>query len=143
MVAVAISIAALVVKGGPNYGLDFRGGTQILVRFDPKPPIDELRRVLSAKARNVSLQEAQGTGEFIIATEFADEKKLEEARQLVEAALREKYANFPVKWTSTMLRRRHLQIACKAHCRPSARSSCKVGQGNFGLSRPGESRRGP
>lgn len=92
VLAIVISIASLAMKGGPNYGLDFRGGTQMYVKFDPKPPIDEVRQALSAKL-NVSLQETQGTGEFIIGTELADESKLEEARQNVETALREKYAN--------------------------------------------------
>ena len=98
VVAIAVSIGSLVIKGGPNYGLDFRGGTQMFVRFDPKPPIEEVREVLTARIANVSIQEAtQGAGEFIIGTELADETKLEQARQTVENALREKYANLPGK----------------------------------------------
>jgi protein-export membrane protein SecD/preprotein translocase SecF subunit len=92
VVAIAISIASLAVKGGPQYGLDFRGGTQMYVRFDPKPPIDDVRKALSAKLE-VSLQETPGTGEFIIGTGLADEKSLDQARQTVENTLREKYAN--------------------------------------------------
>jgi preprotein translocase subunit SecF len=92
--AILISIGSLVMKGGPKYGLDFRGGTLIYARFDPKPSIDEIRRVLSAKLPGeVSVQETQGNGEFIIGTELAAETKLENARQTVEQTLREKYAN--------------------------------------------------
>lgn len=91
VLAIGISIGSLAIKGGPKYGLDFRGGTQMYVKFDPKPPIDEVRRTLSAKVK-ASLQETQGTGEFIIGTELDDEGKLEQARESVEAALREKYA---------------------------------------------------
>jgi preprotein translocase subunit SecF len=40
----------------------------------------------------VSIQEA-GTGEFVVGTELADASKLEEARQTVESALRESFAN--------------------------------------------------
>lgn len=94
--AIAISVGSLVLKGGPNYGLDFRGGIQMYVRFDPKPPIDEVRHVLSEKL-NVSIQETQGTGEFIIGTELADETKLQGARQTVENALRQQYANLSGK----------------------------------------------
>lgn len=90
--AVVISLAALAMKGGPKYGLDFRGGTQIYVRFDPKPPIDEVRQALNEKL-NVSLQETQGSGELIIGTGLADESKLDQARQSVEDILRAKYAN--------------------------------------------------
>jgi preprotein translocase subunit SecF len=94
VVAVLISIASLVIKGGPKYGLDFRGGTLIYVRFEPKPSIDELRRVLSTKLPGeVTVQETQGSGEFIIGMELADESKLDQARLTVEQTLREKYAN--------------------------------------------------
>jgi SecD/SecF fusion protein len=43
--AILISVGSLAMKGGPRYGLDFRGGTLMYVRFDPQPPIDELRAV--------------------------------------------------------------------------------------------------
>jgi len=92
--AILISVGSLAMKGGPKYGLDFRGGTLIYVRFDPRPSIDEVRQVLSAKLPGeVTVQETQGTGEFIIGTELAEETKLESARQTVEQTLREKYAN--------------------------------------------------
>lgn len=94
VVAVLVSIGSLVAKGGPKYGLDFRGGTLMYVKFDPKPPIDDLRKALSTKLQGeISVQETQGTGEFIIGTELADEQSLEQARLAVEQTLREKYAN--------------------------------------------------
>jgi preprotein translocase subunit SecD len=94
VVALLVSIASLIVKGGPNYGLDFRGGTQMYVRFDPKPPIDELRQVLTAKLPHASIQEStQSTGDFIIGTELAEESTLEQARQTVEDTLRVRYGN--------------------------------------------------
>ncbi|MBZ5636633.1 MAG: protein translocase subunit SecD [Acidobacteriia bacterium] len=94
MLAIVISVVSLAVKGGPKYGLDFRGGTNMYVRFDPKPPIEELRSTLSSRLKgDFSLQETQGTGEFIIGTELANEEKLDEVRQTVEQTLREKYAN--------------------------------------------------
>jgi preprotein translocase subunit SecD len=89
--AILISVGALAVRGGPKYGIDFRGGMQTYVRFDPKPPIDEVRQALSAKL-NIGLQETKGTGEFIIGTELADESTLDQARQSMETVLREKYA---------------------------------------------------
>jgi len=92
--AVLVSILSLTIKGGPKYGLDFRGGTLMYVRFEPKPAIDDLRKALTAKLQGeISVQETQGTGEFIIGTELADEQSLEQARLAVEQTLREKYAN--------------------------------------------------
>ena len=94
VLAIVISIGSLVMKGGPKQGLDFRGGTLMYVRFDPMPPIDDLRRTLSAKLPGeISVQEDRRSGEFIIGTELADEQKLDETRQAVQESLREKYAN--------------------------------------------------
>ena len=95
---IMISIVSLVMKGGPKYGLDFRGGTLTYVKFAPKPSIDELRQALSAKLQGeVTVQETQGTGEFIIGTELADEKSLDLARQTVTQTLQEKYASIGSK----------------------------------------------
>ena len=98
VLVVAISVASLMMKGGPKYGLDFRGGALIYVKFEPKPAIDELRQALSAKLQGeITVQETRGTGEFIIGTELADEENLDQARQAVERTLQEKYANLAGK----------------------------------------------
>ena len=90
--AIVVSITSLVMKGGPKLGLDFRGGTLMYVRFEPKPPIEELRRALSAKLLGeISVQESHG--EFIIGTELAEEARLDEARRAVQETLRANYAN--------------------------------------------------
>jgi protein-export membrane protein SecD/preprotein translocase SecF subunit len=92
--AIVLSIGSLMMKGGPKQGLDFRGGTLIYARFDPMPPIDELRRALAAKLPGeVSVQEDRRSQEFIIGTELAEEQKLDQTRQAVQDTLREKYAN--------------------------------------------------
>jgi SecD/SecF fusion protein len=98
ILAIVVSIVSLVAKGGPNYGLDFRGGTLMYVRFDPKPPIDDLRSALAAKlGSDFSLQETQGTGEFIIGTALADEQSLEQSRLAIEQTLKEKYGQSGTK----------------------------------------------
>jgi len=93
VLAILISIGSLVMKGGPTYGLDFRGGTLMYVRFDPKPSIDDVRQTLAARFKGeVSVQETQGSGEFIIGTGLADEQNLDQAREALQSALRDKYA---------------------------------------------------
>jgi preprotein translocase subunit SecD len=93
-VAILISVGSLWMKGGPKYGLDFRGGTLIVVRFNPAPPIDDLRNTLAARiSGELTVQQTQDAGEFLIGTEIADEVKLEEIRQTVEQTLREKYGS--------------------------------------------------
>ncbi len=39
--------ASLVAHGGPYYGIDFKGGTVVNVRFASTPPIDTLRSGLA------------------------------------------------------------------------------------------------
>jgi preprotein translocase subunit SecF len=51
-----IGSASWIHKGSLDYGIDFKGGTLVYVRFAGKPPVDELRRGLAQ----------QGLGESVI-----------------------------------------------------------------------------
>jgi preprotein translocase subunit SecF len=52
----AIGAASWIHKGGLDYGIDFKGGTLVYVRFAGKPPVDQIRK---------GLQE-QGLGQSVI-----------------------------------------------------------------------------
>lgn len=96
--AIAVGIGSIVMHGGLAYGLDFRGGTLIYVRFDPKPSIDEVRTLLSSRLQGeISVQETRENGEFIIGTGLEDETALDRTRETVRQALREKFANTGTK----------------------------------------------
>jgi len=41
-----IGMISLIAKGGFRYGVDFKGGTVVTVRFHDKPEIDQLRKLL-------------------------------------------------------------------------------------------------
>ncbi|MBI3404284.1 MAG: protein translocase subunit SecF [Acidobacteria bacterium] len=41
--------ASLYKKGGPAYGIDFKGGTLVYVRFAQAPPIEQIRAALAAE----------------------------------------------------------------------------------------------
>ncbi|MBS1826429.1 MAG: protein translocase subunit SecD [Acidobacteria bacterium] len=98
VLAIAIGLGSIVAQGGLKYGLDFRGGTLIYVRFDPKPSIDEVRSLLSTKLKGeISVQETRENGEFIIGTGIEDERSLDQTRETVRQALREKYGNTGTK----------------------------------------------
>ena len=43
LVLIAVSLISLLIHGGPNYGIDFAGGTLIQVKFDGNVPIDQIR----------------------------------------------------------------------------------------------------
>ena len=43
LVLIAISIISLIIHKGPNYGIDFSGGTLVQVKFSDKPEIADIR----------------------------------------------------------------------------------------------------
>jgi preprotein translocase subunit SecF len=48
LILLVVGWASILKKGGLQYGIDFRGGTLIYVRFAGTPPIDQIRKGLSA-----------------------------------------------------------------------------------------------
>ncbi|MCI0697088.1 protein translocase subunit SecF [candidate division KSB1 bacterium] len=44
---ILIGIASLVIKGGPLYGIDFLGGTEVQVRFSRAVPIGQVRQAMA------------------------------------------------------------------------------------------------
>ena len=45
----AIGAISIIHQGGLRYGIDFRGGTLVYVRFAGPPPIDQLRKGLAGR----------------------------------------------------------------------------------------------
>ncbi len=57
----AIGAVSIIRQGGLRYGIDFRGGTLVYVRFAGPPPIDQLRKALDAAGlTNNTLQQISG-----------------------------------------------------------------------------------
>lgn len=95
---VIISILALVIKG-PNYGVDFKGGTLIQVKFSQKTTTNDVRDVISAlNLGDFSIQEFGSADELLIRIPIEEEQKpgKETMAQKAEAALK---AKFPGKFT--------------------------------------------
>jgi preprotein translocase subunit SecF len=61
-------IISLIVHGGPNYGIDFAGGTLVQVRFSQPVSLDELRESLKDAELAGAVQRfgAEGVGEYLI-----------------------------------------------------------------------------
>ncbi|MGI8746026.1 MAG: protein translocase subunit SecF [Bryobacteraceae bacterium] len=75
-------LISLFIKGGPNLGIDFRGGSLITVSFAQRPPVDKVRAALSGKLP-VEVQEVSGKPEDIIGTDVQDPQKLQATSQIV------------------------------------------------------------
>ena len=112
--------------------MDFRGGTLMYVRFEPKPAIDELRKALSARLKGeISVQETQGTGEFIPSESAGRRPSLEQARLAVEQTLRDKYASLGGKLDLNNANPAALEERLRRHYRPLASSSMTQSYGTL------------
>ncbi len=49
LLMIVASLASLLLKGGPRYGIDFRGGTLVYVKFKDPPNLGAIRGALSEK----------------------------------------------------------------------------------------------
>jgi len=93
-VLILICIASLVAHGGPNYGVDFSGGTLIQARFKGTPPIGEIRNTLETQGfGDVTIQDFGGggsEGEFLIRLPVTGEETASLGAKVAEA-LRAKF----------------------------------------------------
>jgi preprotein translocase subunit SecF len=88
LVLSAAGIVSLIAKGGPNYGIDFKGGALVTVRFAQRPAVDKVRAVLQAKLPSVEVTEVTtGSQDDIIGTDVSDDRKLQAARQTIVDSL--------------------------------------------------------
>jgi preprotein translocase subunit SecF len=86
LVLTAAGLISLFVKGGPRYGIDFRGGALITVSFANRPPVDKVRAALSGKLP-VEVQEVSGRSEDIIGIDALQDSALQASRQKVVESL--------------------------------------------------------
>jgi preprotein translocase subunit SecF len=90
MLAGAVS---LLVKGGPLYGIDFRGGALMYVKFAGPPPVQQIRSALSSKIQgSISVTTLTDTQEVIIGVEMQDERSLDQARRTMLDTLQATFA---------------------------------------------------
>ena len=87
LVLTAAGIVSLVAKGGPEYGLDFRGGALLDVRFSSRPPVDQIRKALGQAIKGeITVQEVSGANDLQIGVELKEGTP--EARALALQAAR-------------------------------------------------------
>ena len=89
---ILIGIASLVIKGGPNYGIDFAGGTLVQVKFTQNTKAAEIKKALQPlDLGSVVVQQFGDTAdEFLIRTQSSS-TELEGLSNSIAKALDDKY----------------------------------------------------
>ncbi|MBI4466028.1 MAG: protein translocase subunit SecF [Acidobacteria bacterium] len=92
-VLILVGAVSLWMKGGPRYGIDFRGGTLVYLKFAAAPELDHIRAGLNQEGLGSSTIQRYGraqNNEVIIGSEQVghEEEALDAGRQAILAALR-------------------------------------------------------
>src|SRR5579863_6121927 len=85
LILTVLGLGSLAIRGWPRYGIEFKGGMLMTVKFQGNPPLDEVRTSLTKVLANPpSVQTFEnGSNEIAIGTEGADDTTLAKNRQLV------------------------------------------------------------
>ena len=68
LAVIIIGIASLIWHGGPNYGIDFAGGSLIQVKFQSEPDADKIRGAFKTIGFEGSIIQQFGPNEVIVRT---------------------------------------------------------------------------
>ncbi len=87
LICVALSVLLLIIKG-PNYGIDFIGGTIIDVKFEKSISLEGLRVILDSIGLKDAIIQPSGKNEYLIRTKASSEA-LEGVRRSLESKMGE------------------------------------------------------
>jgi len=86
LVLTVAGFASILVRGGIKYGIDFKGGALMTVKFADTPPLEKIRSVIpGASVQNFT--DTQTKNEVEIGIELQEERELDLSRQKMESAL--------------------------------------------------------
>jgi len=94
LVMIAAGVASLVVNGGPRYGIDFKGGVLMYLKFAEMPQLDEIRSALGERIPGeILVQGIVGENEIMVNTELRSEEELANARAAMVETLEERFGD--------------------------------------------------
>ena len=103
--ALLVGVAALLLRGGPNYGIDFLGGTMVQVRFESPKPIGLVREAMGKlRVGEAVVQEFGDPREVLIRVEKSS-VELSELSGLIRKSLAETFGGkdaFEVRGVETV-----------------------------------------
>ncbi len=95
LILTAAGFVSLAVKGGPRYGIEFKGGMLMTVKFQGAPPLDLVRSSLTKVLANPPSVETfeNGSNEIAIGTAGDDDAALARNHQIVLDTLAKTFAH--------------------------------------------------
>jgi preprotein translocase subunit SecF len=94
LVLTAAGLTSLAIHGGPTYGIDFKGGAEVMLKFNQQPPLDKIRTALGKNIKGeITVQQISGKNEVLVGTEIQGETQLNQSRQHIEDTLRTMFAD--------------------------------------------------
>src|SRR5690242_5955329 len=84
LVLTVLGLGSIVLQGGLRYGIDFKGGALMMVKWDGPPPIEKIRAAMGSKIRgDVVVQNVTDMNDrdlVLISTELQEERLLNQNR---------------------------------------------------------------
>src|SRR5579885_825202 len=99
LVLTVAGLTSIVMQGGLKYGIDFKGGALMTVKFSGPPPLEKIRAAMSHSSQikgEVTVQNFTGAtaqNEVEIGTELQSESQLNINRQAMEQVLAQTFGN--------------------------------------------------
>lgn len=94
IVTIVVGLGSLIIKGGPDFGIDFKGGTLVELRFEKSVQIDQIRQTLRTVELGDSIIQQFGSDrEILIRVEKGTSQ--EDISKKVINALREGFKDDP------------------------------------------------
>jgi preprotein translocase subunit SecF len=90
LILILAGLASLMAKGGPRYGIDFRGGAEMEIRWEGAPPVERIRAAVSSRLAGVSVVAAHdltGSNEVVVSAELPAGGDATTLRQTIAEAL--------------------------------------------------------
>ena len=101
LVLLLAGMVSLVLKGGPRFGIDFKGGTLVYVKFKEQPQVDKIRSALTDKGLAVAtlqpFEEGPGSHELKIDLDLTEDQVMTAGKNQIVETLREIYGGEDAK----------------------------------------------
>src|SRR5256885_6099654 len=91
LVLTVLGFGSILMHGGVKFGIDFKGGALMTVKFAEKPDLEKIRAAMNARIKGENtvqdFTDPQAKNEVEIGTEMKDEKELDKNRKAMEDVL--------------------------------------------------------